>query len=55
MQPSVSEEDIQRIISLEADVENLLIEFYGNIGRIPLEVNEALEALVDAAEESLKK
>ena len=55
MQPSVSEEDIQRIISLEADVENLLIEFYGNISRIPLEVNEALEALVDAAEESLKE
>ena len=51
----ISEEDIQRVISLEANIENLLIEFYGNITRIPLEIDEALEAIVNAAEESLKK
>jgi len=54
-QPSVSKEDIQRIIALETNINNLLIEFYGNVGRVPLEVNAALEALVDATEESLKK
>ena len=54
-QLSVSKEDILRVISLEGNIEFLLIEFYGGIGRVPLEVNEALEVLIDVAEESLKK
>ena len=54
-QPSVSKEDILRVISLEGNIEFLLIEFYGGIGRVPLEVNEALGSLIDVAEDSLKK
>ena len=54
-EPKVSEEDMQRIITLEADIEGLLTEFYGNITRVPVEVDEALEPIIDAVEESLKK
>ena len=54
-EPRVSEEDIQRVITLEADLEGLLTEFYGGINRVPLEVDAALEPVINAVEESLKK
>ncbi len=54
-EPKVSEEDMQRVIALEADIAGLLTEFYGNIARVPIEVDEALEPIINAVEASLKK
>ena len=54
-EPKVSDEDMQRVIALEADIEGLLTEFYGNINRVPVEVDEALEPIINAVEESLRK
>jgi hypothetical protein len=53
--PTVSQDDIQKVISLEDDIGNLLASIYGNQSEIPIDVIEIMDSLVDAVEESLKK
>ena len=53
--PTVSQDDIQKVISFEDDIGNLLASIYGNQSEIPIDVIEIMDSLVDAVEESLKK
>ena len=53
--PTVSQDDIKKVISLEDDIGNLLASIYGNQSEIPIDVIEIMDSLVDAVEESLKK
>jgi len=53
--PSISQDDINKIISLEDDIADLLATIYGNQSLIPIAVLEQMESLINAVEESLKK
>ena len=54
-QPKISEDDLQRVISFEDALADLLGDIYGNQSEIPIEAFERMEELVISVEESLIK
>ena len=53
--PTISEDDLQRVISFEDALADLLGDIYGNQSEIPIEAFERMEELVISVEESLIK
>jgi hypothetical protein len=54
-QPKISEDDLQRVITFEDALADLLADIYGNQSEIPIEAFERMEELVISVEESLIK
>ena len=51
LNPKVSGDGIQRIISLEDEVARLLANFYGNHAEIPVAVSDALDTFINTVEQ----
>ena len=54
-QPKISEDDLQRVMSFEDEIANLLTNIYGNTSSIPINILELMDTLVNSVEETLKK
>jgi len=53
--PSVSDEDIQRLLAVENEVADLVAKLYGGHDDIPVEIIEQMDELINSIEESLGK
>ena len=53
--PSVSDEDIQRLLAVENEVADLVAKLYGGHGEIPVEIIEQMDELINSIEGSLRK
>jgi len=53
-QPSISEDNLQFVISTEGQIAHRLEDIYGNTSEVPIEKIEVLDKVVDMIEELLK-
>ena len=54
-EPTISDEDIERIVNFEDNIGKLLGNLYGNQAEIPIDVLERMEDLVMSVEDTFTK
>jgi hypothetical protein len=53
--PSISGEDMQRLLVVDNGVADLVAELYGGHGEIPVDIIEQMDEFITSIEETLRK